>query len=257
MTWKTEYSKEQDGVKIEGFSATEEDCRQYFTEFVLPKLKKADTAEQLRLHLQELVKTGFDSSGLLACLEPDECHKFSELGEIIAESVLETEHEVMFPWETNWDKRNKISSLAGADIVGFQNKVSARFIFGEVKSSSEDRVPPQIVNQSKGCLKEQMHNLCHNEPSRYQLIQWLYVRVKETEWIDKFNEALTNYANKNYCLIGILVSGGRILNDKDLTGICKDIKKKLNEAEISLFGYYLPFKTKEWNSLINDLEAKK
>jgi len=161
----------------------------------------------------------------------------------------------MFPWETGWDKRTLRASLPGADIVGFQRKAAPRFIFGQVKSSSENRVPPQIVSSGDDCLKAQMYRLDHNDIERMPLIQWLLLRVKGTAWEATFKEALEKYAQKDYFLVGMLISGGRAVNAKDMTSICKDIQHDKTTGELSLFSYYIPYDKESWVDLVHGQEV--
>lgn len=256
MKWKTEYQKTQDTIEVKGYSVLEADCSTYFFNQVSSKIAEADGAELLRSYLSELETTGFDSGMLLKQtkdLVP--AVKDWEIGEAIAETALESEHEAMFPWETGWDKRTPKASLPGADIVGFQNKTVPRFIFGQVKSSSERRVPPQIVNSGDDCMREQMYRLDHTEVERMQLIQWLLPRVKGTDWENAFNEALEKYSQKDYFLVGVLVSGGRDVNSADLTGICAGIQHNTSNGDMTLFGYYLPFDKSEWVGMLQNREV--
>jgi len=250
MIWKSEYSETQNDIQVECYSVPENECLDYFSNRVSTKVTEADGTEQLREYLSSLQATGFDSNTLLSQLEVSHLPKDWEVGECFAESVLEDNHDAMFPWSVAWDKRTTNASLPGADIVGFQDKVAPRFIFGQVKSSSEKRVPPQVVNSGSGCLKEQMRDLQHKKGARQQLIQWILPRVKGTFWEKAFSEALAKYADKNYLLVGLLVSGGRNVNEKDLTVICAEIKHTAGDGEIMLFGYYLPLDKSKWVIMI-------
>ena len=252
MIWNLEYKESQSNIEVEGYSILAVECRAFMANQVSTKLIESDSAEQLRTHLTELEATGFDSSGLLTQMTEAAWQvKDWEVGEAIATTILEDEHGAMFPWETGWDKRNTKASLPGADIVGFQNKSEPRFIFGQVKSSSESRVPPQVINSSNDCLSCQMCRLAHVSTERIQLIQWLLLRVKGTSWESAFNEALERYTKDNFLLIGMLISGGRDAKPRDLTSICADIQCEERIGEISLLGYYLPFRKDSWASLVH------
>jgi hypothetical protein len=249
MIWNIEYSDTHNNIQVEGYSASENECRNYFSNRVSGKIMEVDGAEQLREYLSELQTTGFDSSMLFSQIETSYLLKDWEVGECFAETVLEDFHGAMFPWQTAWDKRTSNASLPGADIVGLQDKNAPRFIFGQVKSSSEMRVPPQIVNSGKDCLKEQISSLRHKKNERQQLIQWLLPRVKGTDWEEAFCGALDEYADNNYLLAGLLISGGRLANEKDLTGICEEINHSVGDGDIKLLGYYLPQNKSEWVSM--------
>jgi hypothetical protein len=253
--WIEQYRETVSNIQASGFSAEEADCRKYFSSRISVKIAEADGVEQLRECLAEMKTTGFDTDELLSQIEAAPQSKDWEVGETVAETILEDEHDAMFPWATSWDQRTPRASLPGADIVGFQNKAAPRFIFGQVKSSSEKRIPPQVVHSSDDCLKEQMHVLQHKKSERQQLIQWLLLRVKGTPWESAFKEALGHYANKDYLLVGILISGGRSADAKDLTGICAAIQHNADDGELALLGYYLPFDKKDWVALTQGKEG--
>ena len=251
MIWKSEYNEICENIQVEGFSVSDVDCIAYFSNQVSSKIAEADSSEQLRIHLAELEATGFDSSVLLTQQSSAVSRiRDWEIGEAIAETVLEDEHEAIFPWETGWDKRTPKASLPGADVVGLQNKKAPRFIFGQVKSSSENRVPPKVVSTSKDCLKDQMYHLRHVPVEQMQLIQWLLMRTRGTDWSSAFDEALERYSQKDYYLVGLLVSGGRAADPNDLIGICADIRHTADDGDVSLFGYYLPFDKERWIEML-------
>lgn len=254
--WQEQYSDEKDNVQIVGFiAATEEECRNYFASRVLSKLVESDGTEELKQHIVELGSTGFGLSGLLEQIQSPPKAKDWEIGEAFAEIVLEDEHEAMFPWPTNFDKRTPKASLPGADLVGLQCYSAPRFVFGQVKSSSEDRVPPQIVNSTKDCLQNQIYELRHSRTIRQQLISWLMVRVKDSRWEDAFNEALKQYSDGNIWLVGILVSGKRSPKEEDFLDICKGLEHDSDFGEIKLMGFYLPFHKDEWVDIVYGKEV--
>jgi len=250
MDWKTEYTLTEDNIKVEGYSISEDDCRSYFVERVSSKVAEFDGVDQLKAYITDMARTGFDIDGLLSQIKELPQLKDWEAGEAFAECVLEDKHEVMFPWETGWDKRVENASLPGPDIIGFQSKKEPCFAFGEIKSSSEQRVPPKNVNVNSDCLREQIKHLRHMPSARSHLLKWLLLHVKETDWEPVFKEALQRYSEKRYWLTGMLVSGGRTSTEKDLTSICADIGHSLDEGEVTLFAYYLPFTKDKWPELL-------
>ena len=153
--------------------------------------------------------TRFDLQGLFEKIEASPRAKDWGIGEAFAEIALEDGHEAMFPWPTGFDKRATKASLPGPDLVGMQHHATPRFVFGQVKASSENRIPPQVVNSSEDCLRNQMKQLRHSPADRQQLISWLLVRMRDTEWEEAFNEALKHYSYGDLWLVGVLVSGKR------------------------------------------------
>ena len=130
-------------------------------------------------------------------------------GEALAEAYLTREHGVVFPWNMERDKRNPLASLPGADIIGFVEEAgSCRFALGEVKSSQEEKAPPQIMSGRTGHLGHQIEILANNLTSINQLMRWLLVRVKGTSFEGAFTQSATtflNSGNKSTALFGVLI----------------------------------------------------
>ncbi|MDR1870950.1 MAG: hypothetical protein LBS60_03310 [Deltaproteobacteria bacterium] len=146
----------------------------------------------------------------------------------------------MFPWPTGFDKRTRKSSLPGPDLVGLQRYDAPRFVFGQVKSSSENRAPPQVVNSTDDCLCKQMFQLRHQE-FQPTLISWLSPRIRGASWEDSFNKALKRYSEGDLWLVGALVSGSREPVETDLTNIRARIDHQAGAAEVHPLGFYLPY----------------
>ncbi|MFP4166826.1 MAG: hypothetical protein ACLFUF_06635 [Opitutales bacterium] len=257
MTWQKQFHSEHSNIQVLGYlAASEEACRRYFRERVSAKLAESDGSEELRSHLIELGTTGFDLGELAQQVESSPRVKDWEIGEAFAEVVLEDEHEALFPWPTGFDKRSPIASLPGPDLVGLQRHAAPRFVFGQVKSSSEQRVPPQVVNSGDHCLRDQMRELREKPSTRQQLISWLLVRMRETEWEGAFNEAVERYASDELWLVGVLVSGGRDANPDDLESICPETGHEGGNTDVSLIGFYLPFSKEGWAGLLDEEEEE-
>ena len=206
--WKPQFKSVHNHIRVAGFIlSTEAECRRFLSNRVSAKLVEADGSEELRQHLIEMERTGFNLQALKKQMELSPRAKDWEIGEAIAEVVLEDEHEAMFPWSTGFDKRARKASLPGPDLVGLQRHATPRFVFGQVKTSSEKRMPPQIVHLKKDSLCNQMYQLRHCPADRQQLVSWLLVRMRDTSWEDAFNEALQRYADDQFWLVGVLVSG--------------------------------------------------
>lgn len=256
IDWKLQFQSTSCHIQVSGFiAASEEECRQYFVRRVSAKLAESDGTEELRQHLIELETTGFDLGGLLRQVENSPRAKDWEIGEAFAETALEDGYEAMFPWPTGFDKRTRKASLPGPDLVGLQRHAAPRFVFGQVKSSSENRVPPQVVNSTEDCLRNQMIQLRHRPTDRQTLVSWLLVRMRGTNWEDAFNEALKRYSKGDLWLVGVLVSGSRDPVETDLTNICAGIDHEPGKAEVHLLGFYLPFHKDEWVDVIYGKEA--
>ena len=124
-----------------------------------------------------------------------------QVGEGLAESYLTNHHHCHFPWSSNRDLKNPKSSLTGADLVGFYKN---EFAFGEVKTSSEDRCPPQVTSNKQDGLNTQINKLCNDKNLRITLIQYLFHRLKDNP---DYKLALTKYLgnNNDFNIFGVLI----------------------------------------------------
>lgn len=124
-----------------------------------------------------------------------------QVGEGLAEAYLTNHFSCYFPWSSNRDLKNPQSSLTGADLVGFYDN---EFAFGEVKTSSEERYPPQVTYQQKDGLNTQLNKLCNDKNLQTTLIQYLFHRLKGGQ---KYKNALKKYLqdNNDYNIFGVLV----------------------------------------------------
>jgi hypothetical protein len=251
MKWQIQYKAEKARVRIAGFLApSEAECREYFALRVSARLAESDNTEALRENLVELESTGFNVIALREQISHPPSPKDWEIGEAFAEVALADGHEAVFPWPTGFDKRTPRSSLPGPDLVGLQRRDATRFVFGQVKSSSEQRVPPQVICSGKDCLRNQMRRLLFQPADRAQLIGWLLVRMRGTNWESEFNEALQRYAAGDLWLVGVLVSGGRPPVEGDLIDICEGIGCQTVSPDVQLLGFYVPFHKDEWVRLV-------
>ncbi|VTS66444.1 Uncharacterised protein [Streptococcus dysgalactiae subsp. equisimilis] len=165
-------------------------------------------------------------------------------GEALAEAVLEAQHDVVLPWNTERDKRNPFASLPGADIVGFQRDGdSHRLALGEVKCSSEAQSPPQVMSGRSG-MTHQLDTLASNLATLCQLLKWLLPRVKGTEHETAFNNACTRYfnsANRDLVLFGVLIRD-QAVRETDLQARGRTLAGRLQAPSCCrLLALYLPW----------------
>lgn len=226
-------------------------CETYLAERVGPKLGDSEPTRHLQLYLEELASTGFFVKGLQAQVADPPKPKDWEIGEVIAEVVLEDVFEAHFPWPTSLDKRTPRASLPGPDLVGFT--AGKTFAFGEVKSSGEQAIPPQVVKKSEDGLLCQLKKLLVSEEAREQLIAWLLVKARESEWELHYQESLSSYFGDSpgkAQVFGVLVSGDRAFDKKDLEGVHDALSDSCDELRLTLISVYLPLKKNEWCSAV-------
>lgn len=234
-------------------------CREYFGRRVASRLKAGDGSEFLRKYLERMPDTGFSLTHLQIEAAQSKPPRDWEVGEAFAESVLEDYFDCLFPWPTSRDQREKEGHATGPDLPGYHlpDAKSARFAFGEVKSSSQEVSPPAVISGVDGkagreTLVGQLHRLL-TEPARRQiLIAWLGFReTREAKGRTRFDAALKRYGESGECLItGCLVSGEREENETDLANAHAALEANVCEHELWLFAFYLPFGKADWPSLV-------
>ena len=168
-------------------------------------------------------------------------------GEALAEAYLIESRDVIFPWNMERDKRNPFGSLPGADLVGFiGNESGYRLVFGEVKTSSEDTCPPQIMSGRSGQMGHQIDKLACDLMTVCQLLKWLHPRIKGSQYQDAYDQSCINYFNsgtKLVVLFGILIRNTQP-NERDLSVTGKKLRNKLAlPMQCDLLALYLP-----WNA---------
>jgi hypothetical protein len=212
---------------------------------VAARLHDAPGHDALTEHLRGLSLTGMGQEALEEVLaaEVPETRDWAA-GEALAEAVLEAQHDVVLPWNTERDKRNPFASLPGADIVGFQRDgESHRLALGEVKCSSEIQSPPQVMSGRSG-MTHQLDILASNLATLCQLLKWLLPRVKGTEHETAFNNACTRYFNsgkRDLVLFGVLIRD-QTVRETDLQARGRTLAGRLQAPSCChLLALYLPW----------------
>jgi len=142
--------------------------------------------------------------GLLSDSKPPENWR---VGEAVAESYLSNHRDCTFPWPDGRDERKSGSSLPGADLVGFKgDDADSRFVFGEVKTSSEKKYPPGAMHGETG-LKQQLEDLRDKSELRNDLVKYLGHRAINASWKLKFQQAAIRYLkdSADVMVFGVMV----------------------------------------------------
>jgi len=226
----------------------------FMTNDVASRLHDEEGTTEFEAHLRGLANTGFarDSlNAILAAEVPEE--RDWAIGEALAEAYLTREHDIIWPWNMERDKRTPKASLPGADLVGLEIKGDeVRLVLGEVKSSSEDRYPPQLMSGRSGHMGHQIDDLATNLSLIYQLLKWLWVRCKHTEYEASFNAAIAVYLrsrNRAIALFGVLIRDTQP-NELDLKARGQTLAETLRPpTNCQLVAIYLP-------CAISDLPAR-
>ncbi len=246
MTWLAAYQSGQDCVSWQGHCAQEGDAFDAFLQGpVAARLHDVAVHDALAEHLRGLSLTGMGQEALEEVLAAEvlEARDWAA-GEALAEAVLEAQHDVVLPWNTERDKRNPFASLPGADIVGFQRDgESHRLALGEVKCSSEIQSPPQVMSGRSG-MTHQLETLASNLATLCQLLTWLLPRVKGTGHETAFNNACTRYFNsgkRDLVLFGVLIRD-QTVRETDLQARGRSLAGRLQAPSCChLLALYLPW----------------
>ena len=227
---KAIYQDTHSGMCIQGISYSEDNLNQS-AQIVADICFDTRGQEDFENYILSLRDTGFRPINAVFSKIRD-----WQVGEGFAEAYLTAHFECCFPWSNNRDLKNPNSSPTGADMVGFHQ---GQFAFGEVKTSTEQKYPPQVTSKKGDGLNTQLKKLCHDHDGRWVLVQYLYHRVKSTT---EYQEACIAYLkdNKNFYVFGVLV--------RDVEPKIDDwnhLKKHLEvhgQNRVSLVTLYLPQK---------------
>lgn len=242
-----QYTNSRYSIEWQGYNVNNNATYQYFMENnVRARLNDVDGQNIVESHLRALALTEFDVASLESFLN---ARSYEErdwaVGESFSEAILEQEFGVIFPWNYARDLRNENASLAGADIVGLiDDGGQYKLLFGEVKTSVENRYPPQVVTARHG-MANQLETLGTNLTRLNTLILWLTHRCKGTTYEVSFNEAfkhLIQNANQGIFLVGILVRPNIVANEDDLRSRGEALGNTFNGTVTKglLLAYYLP-----------------
>lgn len=192
--------------------------------------------------LAGLAETDFEKDRLEQVLQTEAEPEPWRVGESIAESYLTHHRQCHFPWPDSRDERKSGSSLPGADLAGIQQDDQGhRFAFGEVKTSSEAKHPPNVLYGKEG-LKKQLEDLQGDASIRETLFRYLAQRASGSSWQDSFKAAAIRFIrnDRDICVFGVLVRDVSP-NEKDLrarVGALAD--SNTSPMMVELIAIYLP-----------------
>lgn len=228
---------------------------EYLYGFVRSRVIDESNQQSFENDLRALCTTDMASKTLAQLLSTDESDREPwEIGEALAECILEEEFNVVWPWNEERDKKTKKASLPGADLVGLiENGGDAKLIFGEVKTSNHASTPPTVMTGRSGMIY-QLESISENFETRRCLVNWLYTRCKNNNvmW-PLFEKAITNYlqsGGKDLLLFGFLIRD-TVPHENDLKNRAKDLSKKIHSSmKVELFAWYCPVSIENWPSIL-------
>lgn len=248
----------------QGILSDEQECHCYLKGPVKDNLIDREQRDELLTSLKTLKSdTGFDiNDQLLADIQALENNEVNvqnfRVGEAYAEIVLEEHFQCRFHWNELRDARNPKGNKTGADLVGFiEIDGQVLFLFGEVKTSSENEHPPQVMTCQDG-MENQLCDLCVHPEKRRILISYLQNKARLFEdghqFKYDFNTSLNSYYSENgrFHLVGVLVRDTEPV-EEDVSVSYHRIKDKILEPTgLKLIALYVPVKKSEWLKIMNE-----
>ena len=227
---------------------------EYMREVVEPRV--ADTASSFASDLRGLATTGMETEFVERVLNAVPALKGWEIGEALAECALGNDagREVHWPWNTVRDRRTPRASLPGADLVGFcREDDTVLLLFGEVKTSSDTKTPPGVMNGGSG-MTWQLEQSATRLDVQHALLKWLHARCYDPPYHDLYeNErwlATSSPKEKIVMLVGVLLRD-TTPSERDLKARGKTLAEKLPApTRINLVAWYLPQPIADWSKLL-------
>ena len=241
----TDYEGQDRQVSWQGVSMKDGDAfNSFMSNEVSARLYDEEVKDEFETYLQNLANTGFARDSLEEILAAEISEEPSwAVGEAMAEAFLGREYRIIWPWNTERDRRHPNASLPGADLVGFIVEDGAtRLVLGEVKSSTDIRTPPSVMSGRSGLI-HQIDKLANNLSLARQLLIWLLPRCKGTDHEISFKAAvrlLLESGNKALALFGVLIRDTQP-NELDLQARGRTMAGKLEyPTTCDLSAIYLP-----------------
>ncbi len=242
-----QYNNFHNNVQWLGFFVQDnQDYQNFMENNVRARLNDEEGQQVVENHLRSLVTTGFETDNLNALLSARTLEERDwAVGESFSEAILERDFGAKFPWNTNRDSKNENASLPGADIIGLINEDGQeKLLFGEVKTSTQERYPPNVLYGRSGMI-HQLETIGTNLTRLLKLIEYLLFRCKDTIYETSFEEAfqyLIQNSNQGMYLVGILVRPNIVANEEDLRSRGTYLGNTFDgtETKALLLAYYLP-----------------
>ena len=251
------YSGVSNNAQWDGYQVVEhQNFLDYIKNTASHRLIDQDYLNKIESDLQGLATTGMSIDFLKEVLEGQVKYKNWEVGEALAECILEEKENVVFPWNMVRDKRDPNASLPGADLVGFVTIEKETFLLiGEVKTSSQNSAPPSVLSGPSGMIHQLEKHVEGHEKRRLirSIIHWLHARTKNTDYWKMFKKAIRLYLNSTgeaFALYGMLMRD-TAPHELDLKNRAKKLGTSSDELPIiRLFAWYFPIPIDRWSEVI-------
>lgn len=253
---KEEYACTIDNnIEYEGFSFIENKFEEYLQVRVKDRFNDTEWSEELASVAIEL--SGFSDENFKEIFTKREIGNNWRIGETIAECILEDKYCARFHYNNSRDAKNMKANDTGADLVGFCDvDNNTYFLFGEVKTSSDENIPPQVLYGKTGMVK-QLEDLKNYSEKRHDLVRWIFGKaiISKGLFLEDCRKAISLYGknDENVQLIGVLVRD-TIPNKRDLDSRAKSLHNNLpDQMKVKLISIYsgLKMEINQWVSIMD------
>ena len=253
---KEEYAcKIDNNLVYEGFSFIEDKFEEYLCVRVRDRFKDSEWSENLANMAIEL--SGFSNENFKEIFTKREMANNWRIGETIAECILEDKYDARFHYNDSRDAKNTRGNATGADLVGFCDvDNNTYFLFGEVKTSSDESTPPQVLYGKTGMIK-QLEDLKKDSNKRHDLVRWIFGKAININglFLEDCKKAISLYANndENVQLVGVLVRDTNP-NKRDLDSRARSLHNNLSDQmKVKLISIYsgLKMEANKWVTIMN------
>lgn len=253
---ETCYSGSKGSAKWLGRAVSDEGrFRAYLADRVKGRVDDAAARDPFSAELRGMATTGMSTEFVERLLRAVPEEKAWAVGEALAECVLEDDEtrEVSWPWNLARDRRTPQASLPGADLVGLCKEGDAVvLLFGEVKTSSDSKAPPQVMN-GRGGMAWQLQEEATRLDIQRALLQWLRARCESTEHRELYRAAVERYVRslgKEILLVGILLRDTEP-HELDVAARAKFLAENIGDpTRIEVTAWYLPLRIEQWPALL-------
>lgn len=238
------------GIRIQGG----EHFDAYLLGPVHDRLVDRELLDQLEAELAALATTQMATEAVAALLRSQTVPQPWEVGEAIAECLLEERLGAVWPWNPQRDKRVPRASLPGADLVGFLPRGGELLVLlGEVKTSHDQDCPPGVMTGRSG-MTHQIDTLASNLEVHFTLLKWLRARCTTAPYQDHYRRAARAYiqsSGRRLAIFGILIRDTSP-NALDLSGRGAALAASTSPlTQIELIALYCPRHIEEWPRLLS------
>ena len=215
---------------------------EYMRRRVGPRHTDSAGARIIRGAFGRVGTSGFGSGILDGLLSPSPSERQPwRIGESLAECFLEDHGGALFPYPYSRDAKSESASYAGPDLVGYSlggpGGARAMFLFGETKTSDEERRPPRVA----GRLADQINALC-SRGAQKMLVKRLTFKAEvqgDARLRALHLESVLSYKAGKFRLAGVLIRGP-VADRRDLEAAFDKVKASRCAEWLDLISLYLP-----------------